>query len=165
MASGLTTQFNATLRGLLRPSTAVGDVRADDTVGASFYLSNGTGAGQSDLKYFARRTLGAASNETLDLSGVLANQFGTTLTMAKIKAIAISNPSTNNGDLTIGGAASNAWTAMFTGTLLVPPGGAIVFGGPGAGKAVTAGTGDQLKVANGGSAPVNYDILIIATSV
>lgn len=165
MSVGLTTQFKASLRGLLKPSTAVGDVRADDTVGVSFDLTDGTSANQADLKYFARRTLGAGASEDLDLAGVLANQFGTTLTIAKVKAIALSNPSTNSGDITIGGASSNAWTAMFTGTILIPPGGSIVLGGPGTGKTVTAGTGDKLKVLNGGSGSVDYDILVIGTSV
>lgn len=158
-------EFRASLRAIQIPSTAVGTVKADDTISALFDLSDGTGTDQADLKYFARRTLAAATSENLDLRGVLADQFGNTLSIAKVKAIMISNPSTNDGVLTIGGAGANPWTAMFTGTIDIPIGGCILIGGPKAGEAVTAGTGDILKVLNNGTASVNYDIMVIGTSV
>ena len=157
-------EFRASLRAIQTPTT-VNTVKADDTISTLFDLSSGTGTDQADLKYFARRTLAAATSENLDLRGVLLDQFGNTLSIAKVKAIMISNPSTNDGVLTIGGAASNAWTAMFTGTIDIPIGGCILIGGPKAGEAVTAGTADILKVLNNGTASVDYDILIIGTSV
>lgn len=162
MPVGLSTQFKACLRGLFRPS-AVGDERADDCVALAFDLSDGTGFGQADLKYFARRTLAANTEHDIDLAGALSDQFGTTLTMVKVKAIAVKNPSTNDNDLLLYNPPSNAWSGMF-GAIWIAPGGLFLLGAPGPGKAVTPGTGDLLRVYNYGSVTVNYDIIIIATS-
>ncbi len=69
--------------------------------------------------------------------------------------------------LTIGGAAANAWAAWFgaaNDVVKIGPGGWLAFGEP-VGFAVTADTGDLLKIANGAAGdPADYIIAIIGTS-
>lgn len=130
-------------------------------------FANGTGNNQADLIFHDKRTLADGASENLDLSGSLTDVFGSTLTFAKIKAIIIQNLSTTQ-ILTVGGAAANAlinWVADATDKINIPPGGAFCIMAPLAGFAVTAGTGDILKIANGGAGdPADYNIWIIGTS-
>jgi hypothetical protein len=132
-------------------------------------LSSGTGNGQADLVFSDTRTIAASSSENLDLAGVLADAFGATLTFVKIKAIYIKAAAGNTNDVVVGGAASNGfvnWVADTTDKINIRPGGVFLLVDPqGSGYAVTASTGDILKVANsGGTTGVTYDIVIIGTS-
>lgn len=129
-------------------------------------FAHGTGNYQADLIFHDKRTLGDGASENLDLAGSLTDVFGTTLTFAKIKAIIIQNLSTVQ-TLTVGGAAANAfinWVGDATDKINLPPGGAFCLMAPLAGFAVTADTGDILKIANSAGDPVDYNIWIIGTS-
>lgn len=134
----------------------------------SMPLGSGTGAGQADLVFADTRTLAASATEDLDLAGVLTDAFGATLTFARIKGIIVKAASGNTNNIVVGGAASNAWSTLLgaTGTATVRPGGYFAAGASDAtAYAVTAGTGDLLKIANSGSGtPVTYDIFLIGTS-
>jgi len=130
-------------------------------------LANGTSAAQADLIFHDQRSLADSATEELDLSGSLFDAFGNLLAFATIKAIFVVNTSSEQ-TLTIGGAAANAFAAIFgdaTDTLKVPPGGALCLTAPGSGFPVTAASADLLKFANGaeGSALV-YKIVLIGTS-
>jgi hypothetical protein len=128
-------------------------------------LISGTGSGQADQQFHDERTLGDGANESLDLAGSLGDAFGTTLTFAKIKALVIVNKDTTR-TLSVGGAASNAWSAWLgdaTDIIKVPPGGVLAWFNPD-GVAVTAGTGDLLKIANAAGGSTIYDIIVIGTS-
>lgn len=130
-------------------------------------FANGTGAGQANKMWSDRRTLADSSSESLDLAGGLTDSFGASITFTSIKAIVIKNRSSSQ-QLAIGGAASNQfinWVANSSDIVNVPAGGLFVLVAPtAAGFAVTASTGDLLKVANGaaGSA-TDYDIILIGT--
>ncbi len=129
-------------------------------------FSDGAGANQAQKLFTDQRTLAASANETLDLSGVLQDVFGATLTFTKIKAILVKAAEGNTNNVVVGGAASNGWVGPFgatTDTVSVKPGGTVMFVAPDAnGYAVTAGTADQLKVANSGAGTgVTYDIVIV----
>lgn len=133
---------------------------------ASHAFTDGTGANQAQKLFTDQRTLSASANESLDLSGVLADVFGAAITFTKIKAILVKAADGNTNDVVLGGAASNAWVGPFgasTHTVAVKPGGTVMFVAPDAnGYAVTAGTGDLLKVANSaGGSGVTYDIVIV----
>jgi hypothetical protein len=131
-------------------------------------LLNGTGSGQADKVYFAQRSLDAASNEVLDLAGVLADPQGSTLTFAKVKLVAILNLDTVDGeDLVAGPDATNGWgTAGYvqdaSDRRRINAGGCDIWYDPN-GITVTAGSADELYVASlvGG---VTYRILIVGTS-
>ena len=132
-------------------------------------LSTGTSANQADKVWHDRRTLGAGVSESLDLAGSLTDAFGATVTMAKIKGVLIYNRETTTGlYLQVGGAASNAWSAGMlvdaTDKIKIGPSGYNAWASPIDGYAVTAGTGDILKIDNPSAAAVTYDIIIIGTS-
>lgn len=130
-------------------------------------LSDGTGAiDTADLVWSDRRSL-ASTTENLDLAGSLTDSFGATITFARIKMIAIHNRNTSVGHtLTVGGAASNAFPlfADTTDKYAIGPDGVFLIWEPSAAaKAVTASTGDILKI-DAGSNTISYDIIIIGSS-
>ncbi|MFB7029670.1 MULTISPECIES: hypothetical protein [unclassified Streptomyces] len=136
----------------------------------ALHLDSGTGAGKADRRFTDTRTLAASASEDLDLAGVLVDAFGAAITFARIKGIVISAAPTNTNNVVIGAAASNAWASLLNaaGTLTLRPGATLaLMTGPADAVtyAVTAGTGDLLKVANSGAgSTVSYDIVIIGAS-
>lgn len=135
-------------------------------------IVDGTAAGQADLIYAAERSLASASNDDLDLSGGLTDAFGATITMAEVMGIVVineaANGTANTTDLTIGGA-TNPFVGFLGATDTIgpiKPGGTfMMFAGDAAGiGAVTAGTGDILRIANSAGATANYQIAIIGRS-
>jgi len=133
-------------------------------------LLSGTAAGQADRMYAGTRTLTASSTEDLDLAGGLTDEFAATITFARVKAIWIAAAAANTNNVLVGGAASNQWATFFntTGVVTLRPD-AFLLGGCGKGDAtgyaVTAGTGDLLKVANSaGGTSVSYDLIVVGAS-
>lgn len=131
--------------------------------------ASGTGANQADVLWSDTRTINASSSESLDLAGSLTNAFGATVTFAKVKAIIISAASANTNNVQVGGAGSNDfvnWVANASDIVNVRPGGVFVLVSPDSTSyAVTASTGDILKIANSSSGTsVTYTITIIGTS-
>jgi hypothetical protein len=167
----LTSQLNlsvqAELSALLDLATAQVPLNFTRAVG----LANGTGAGQADRIFHDRRTLAASATEDLDLAGTLTDPFGATITFARIKALLVAAAAGNTNNVIVGGAATNqflTWVGAGTHTVTVRPGGvlALLAGGADAtGYAVTAGTGDLLRIANSaGGTSVDYDIVLIGAS-
>jgi hypothetical protein len=133
-------------------------------------LTDGSTAGKADKVFHDRRTLAASATEDLDLAGVLLDAFGTAITFVRVKGLFVSAAAANTNNVVIGAAASNPWATLLsaTGTLTLRPGASV---GVMAGEAdattyaVTAGTGDLLKVANSGAgSTVTYDIVIVGAS-
>ncbi|MFZ5674276.1 MAG: hypothetical protein ACOZAM_15045 [Pseudomonadota bacterium] len=133
-----------------------------------YTLGSGTGASQCDLNYRAQRTLAASANEDLDLAGVLADDFGSTLTFVKVRGIWIKAAAGNTNNVIIKPASSNGFTGPFgaaTHTITLPPDGSFQVTAPVNGWTVTAGTGDKINIANSaGSTTVTYDIHVIGAS-
>lgn len=133
-------------------------------------LTSGTGAGQADKVFHDRRTLAASATEDLDLAGVLLDAFGAAITFARIKGIVVAAAAANANNVVVGAAAATQWATLLNaaGTVTLRPGAvfAAMAGVTDAtGWAVTAGTGDLLKVANSGAGTsVEYDIVLIGAS-
>ncbi len=133
-------------------------------------LADGTAAGQADRMFEDTRTLSASANEDLDLAGVLTDRLGNTITFARVKGLYIAASAANTNNVVVGAAASNQWATLLntTGTLQIKPGAAFLYrtGALDAtGHTVTAGTGDLLRITNGGAGTsVTYDIIIIGCS-
>lgn len=166
----LTSDLSITASGIL---TKTADLSVPSDVLSwrrAVHLASGTGAGQADLRFADTRTLAASATEDLDLAGVLTDAFGAALTFVKIKGIFISAAAANTNSVVIGAAAANTWATLLnaTGTITLRPGAtfAAMSGSTDAtGMAVTAGTGDLLKVANSGAGTsVSYDIVIVGAS-
>lgn len=132
-------------------------------------LANGTGIDSADLLWHDVRALSATSSETIDLAGGITDQFGATVTFARIRGMIIRNQTTTaNAVLDIGGASSNEWTGWVgaAGDIVkVGPDGVMMIWNPSAaGFAVTAGTGDVLKINNGSAVDITYQIVLIGSS-
>lgn len=134
-------------------------------------LTSGTGAGKADRIFHDRRTLAASATEDLDLAGVLADAFGATLTFARVKLLYVAAAVGNTNNVIVGNATSNgfvSWVGGAAHTVTVRPGGFLALGAGEAdavGYAVTAGTGDLLKIANSGAGTaVTYDVVLIGAS-
>lgn len=138
---------------------------------AALSLANGALAGQANVIYSDTGTIAASGTATLDLAGTLVGALGDTLTFARVKAIIVTAASANTNNVVVGGAASNGFSSIFadaTDRVVVRPGGAFVLFTGAAdlnGYAVTAGTGDQLQIANSGAGTtVTYSIVVVGTS-
>lgn len=136
----------------------------------SVHLDDGTAAGKADRVFHDRRTLAASASEDLDLAGVLLDAFGASLTFVKVKGLFIAAADANTNSVIVGAAAANAWAALLgaAGTVTLRPGaslGVMAGAADATAYAVTAGTGDLLKVANSGAgSSVTYDIVIVGAS-
>lgn len=136
-------------------------------------LSDGTTAGKADLSYMAERTVATATNDDIDLAGVLTDALGATVTAAELVAIMIVNRqldgTANTTNLTIG-AGLNPVVGFMGGTTPtigpIKPGGVFMLAAADAAGlgAVTAGTGDILRIANSAGATNKYLVAILARS-
>jgi hypothetical protein len=132
-------------------------------------LATGTGANQADKIFHDERTLTASATENLDLSGTLTDAFGATLIFARIKGLIVYASPANTNNVLVGGAASNGfinWVSDTTDVVVVRPGGLFALFAPDAtAYAVTAATGDLLKVTNSaGTTGVTYQIVVVGSS-
>ncbi len=126
-------------------------------------LTNGTGDQQANIVIHERRTLTNGQSYSYDLAGGVVDFRGQLKTFARIKAILVVLLSTaNDVQLEVGGG-SNAfasWLGASGDTVRVGPKGLLFKWEPSAGAfAVTAGTGDILKITATGTC--EYDIAII----
>lgn len=137
-------------------------------------LASGTTAGKADLVYYDERTLAGSASEVLDLAGSLADAFGNTLTMVKVKLIAIQNRTLTDGvDLQVGPDATNGFTGPWADASdrsIVAAGrvaddyGLFIWYDPN-GQTVGAGSSDEINIANAStSTSATYRVLIVATS-
>ncbi|MFE9921564.1 hypothetical protein ACFYQA_08275 [Streptomyces sp. NPDC005774] len=148
----------------------LGAGRAPQSLTRKMQLASGTGVGKADRVWSDRRTIAASGSEDLDLAGVLLDAFGAAVTFARVKGLIIAAAVGNTNNVVVGAASGSPWITLLgaTHTLTLRPG-AFVAVGTGetdaTGYAVTASTGDLLKIANSaGSTGVTYDIHIIGSS-
>lgn len=131
-------------------------------------LADGVGLDQGDLLWFDQdRTLAGSTSEDLDVAGVLSDAYSDVFTAVKIKLLYFHNKSVVAGDILELGGGSNPLLLWKDGSDIDPvgPGGRRFMWEPSlAGKTVTAGTGDVLKVNNISSNSIDYDIAIVGTS-
>lgn len=141
-------------------------VTKDDlNLSAQEQFTPGTGNNQLDKVFHDMRTLDAAASESLDLAGSLVDSFGSTITFAKLKVLLIRNLSTTQ-TLTVGAGANPLinWIGDPTDVVKIPPKGMLLLVAPLAGFAVTADTGDILKITNSATNPCDYQIALAGTS-
>lgn len=125
---------------------------------------DGAGAGQANKIWGDSASQAQSTNNDLDLSGTLAGSFGTVVFTA-LKGLIVKAGAANPGDLIVGNAAANAFAGWFGAaahTWAVAPGGILVAAeGSAAGRVVTAGTGDILRIASAATAGTyTYDVLL-----
>lgn len=164
------TSISLTVRGTVVKNLDLKTVLATLNFARGFSLDNGTGANQADQIWDDTRTLAASATEDLDLAGTaLQDAFGANMTFVKVKGIFVAAASGNTNDVVVGAAATNTFVGPFgaaTHTAKVRPGGVLALAcADSTGWAVTAGTGDLLRIGNSAAGtPVTYDIVIVGTS-
>lgn len=166
----LKTDITVAVKALLSGTGDLSSPAAPHRAAYSASWGSGTGSGQADLVWADTNTLAASANTDLDLAaGALTGALGGTITFARVKAILLIADAGNTNNVVLGGAASNQFVGPFgaaTQTIAVPPGGVAMLTAPGAtGWAVTAGTGDLLRIANSGAgSTVTYKVVIVGAS-
>jgi hypothetical protein len=112
-------------------------------------LLDGSGLGQANKVYADSVSVAQSVNTDLDLSGTLAGAFGNVVFTA-LKALLVVAGDSNPGNLTVGNVTNGivAWFGAATHSLVCTPGGIILLADPSAaGRTVTAGTADLLRIA------------------
>lgn len=164
----LTARITSRITALFTKTSDVasGSQAPDDTI--SIEYADGVGANQANTLFADTRTLTASATEDLDLTGALTDVFGATVTNARIKGIRVRAAAGNTNNVIVGAASGTQWATLLNaaGTITLPPGAFFsAFTPTAAGWAVTAGTGDLLKIANsGGSTSVTYTIELIGAA-
>lgn len=141
------------------------------TIGTSNDVTFTDGAGVNQVNQVwadAARSINASTSDDLDLSGVLTNKLGQTVSFVRVKGIYVRFlTSTATFVLNVGGG-SNPFINYLTGTtpvVVIRAGGTFCLIGPDAtGYAVTAGTGDILRINNPNAAAITYDIIIVGAT-
>ena len=139
----------------------------NDFPSLSIDYTDGTSSNQAKTYFVDQRTLAGTTNDDLDLAGSLTDPFGTTITFTVIKEIIIAIVSPNGTKkLRVGPqGVANAWQGPFGG---VAAANYLEFfhhwkmpSEPYTGYAVTAGTGDILRINNPTGSSIDYAILIV----
>lgn len=156
------------ISGTIKPSWNIVETKSLDlstprdalSLSETHTITDGTGADQFDEHFHDTRPIAAGANDDLDLAGGLTDAFGNTITFSAIKALQIINSGTV--EIQIDQSVANGFTAWFTGIQKIPAGGTLQLVAPtAAGYAVTAGTGDILRITNNdGSTAASYKIAI-----
>lgn len=169
MAKTLRTTVKLSINGLYQDPQDLSTPEDNLNWTKTIVMATGTGTSQADRLFHDKRTLNAAASETLDFAaGGLVDAFGAAFSPAKIKFLAIYvNTATSGAYLTVGGNASNQLATMFgdvTDKVEVGADSPLIIANTVDGFAVTAGTGDILKIENPSGVAIEYEIVVVGTS-
>ena len=168
MTLALTLRFGA--NGFNSAAGQAGTKAQAIALAANLDFADGSGAGQAN-KVYVRGQSGLGTqiqsvNTDIDLSGSLTDDLGQSVVFTAIKGIYVRAGDSNPGILSIGPAAANGFVGPFSGTtpaIALPAGGRFcVARFDAAGWAVTAGTGDLLRIASAaGAGTYTYDLVVV----
>lgn len=137
-------------------------------------ITDGVLAGQSDVVYFAERTVAASTADSIDLNGVMKDFFGANVVLAKLTSVLVFNGNKtgvpNTTTLQVGGNAAEVpgtFAVAAHKSAVIFPGGFWWMHNTAHGNglgAVTATTGDILTVAGGAGASNTYTVLVMGRS-
>ncbi len=170
MSSTLSFEVAGGANWSLVETTTDGSVRDNSSSSFDIGWTPGTGAGQCDKLWHNLRTLAASTPETLDLTNLTTSIFGTNVTanFAHVKGIQIINQNAVSGDdLTVGAAGSNPFLGPMAGTTptqLCKAGGVLLWDDP-LGAGWSTSSANNLKINNGSSHSITYEIVVWGTSV
>jgi hypothetical protein len=170
MAQTLDSQlFSLVIQGTINNALDLQLATAPINLARSQAMATGTAANQADRIFADTRTIAPSGTDDLDLAGVLTDAIGTVLSLARVKLLYVAASAANTNNVIVGAAGANQfinWVGAATHTVNVRPGGALFLIAPDVtAYAVTAATGDILRVANSGAGTsVTYDIVIVGSS-
>ena len=158
LTSSIQTTVNSKHTSASGLSTAIDNVAL--SVNTSF--SNGSGTTQvAVLIYHTTGTLAAEGTATYDIAGGVADKFGATVTIVRLKSIVFQNTS---GSMTVTlGAAANpvAFFDPATATVTIPPYGVWTWTAPLGGLVIGAGSSDEIKLTNSAGDSCGYKLWIV----
>lgn len=166
MATSLQARLIMSILAQIDNPIDVGSVSYPVNLAYSQGFTDGVGADQAQKIWTDARNIAISGTDDLDLAGVLLDPFGVALTMTKLKALIIKAASTNVNDVVVGNAAANQVASIFGAvahTIKIKPNGLLALIAPDVnGYSIVAGTGDILRIANGGAGTaVDYTITLI----
>ena len=162
LVSQLNTNFNVTETANNGAGQAVEQVVAGKTTN----WASGVGAGLASVCFASQRTLAGSATETLALiGGGLLDINNQTLALANVVAIYIRANDNNVDNVVFGNPATNGLVGPLsaTGTVTIAPGTEFLAYRKDAGWTVTPSTAMNIKIADGGSLGVQYQIVIIGS--
>ncbi|GEM_PF-5253523 len=135
-------------------------------------LAQGTGEQQADLLWHAQRTLAAGADDLLDLTALSRSVLGATgsVQFAKVKLLLVRNLAGSSGQVLQAGpgGVANGWTEPFAAEanalVQIGPGGHWMQAAPLDGWNVTSSS-KILKVHNPGTTQLDYQIVLVGTSI
>lgn len=131
-------------------------------------LAYGTGVDEANTVFHTIENLATGASVLFDMSGTLTDAFGTTITLSKVKLVAVVHQGIV-GTLTVGGG-SNAMTSFWAtaGDCLTvqPDGGIMLFAPDATGYAVTASTAENIRVLHNGDTAqdIQFEIIVIGVA-
>jgi hypothetical protein len=165
-AAELSTHVQVNVKPTLKATVGLGTAEVTATAFSEFTLANGTGANQADSVFTATYVIGSGATQSIDLKGSLTDALGMAFTPAKLRLVKIVSKTSNTTNLTLFGDANSVpiLSTLATTTTLTP--GDIFFqtNRSAAGWAVTAGTGDIVKIVNAAGASAVVDVVLIGSS-
>jgi hypothetical protein len=167
MAASLSTEIKASLAWLLQDAQELTTVADASRLDYALTLDDGATADHANGLWHDLRTVAAAANHDLVLSGLAQTLFGSAITVGftAIKGLLIVNTAAVAGeDLIVGAAASHPWGAPFGATthqVRVPAGACLLLVNSKPGWTVTSGSADVLRVANAGTGSIAYKIALV----
>jgi hypothetical protein len=165
-AASLSTNMEVRLTGQLAGTVGLATASVPLSITKQIALANGVGASQADKIYTNTYAILTGATESIDVKAALVDALGAAFTPAKLKAVYIYSQPANTTNLTLfGDAASVPILSVATTTVTLLPGGLFLdIQPPLAGIAVTAATGDIIKIVNAAGATANVDVVLIGTS-
>jgi hypothetical protein len=132
----------------------------------SHVLNDGTTDGAFDKVYADTFSIAASGSSSLDLAGSMTDIFGTAFTPVEIAAILVFADATNTNNIVVGNDTNHVPIfSAATASIAVRPGSLFCITAGGTGIAVTASTGDILKLTNSaGTTAVTGGIIILGRS-
>jgi len=131
-------------------------------------LLEGNGSGQAEAAWISEdQTILDTASVTLDLDALTRTVLGDQLAVSfeTVKAVLIKNDDASTGNLVVGNAGTNEWSAPFGAagdTLVVPPDGLLLISNRDAGWTVDATHKSFKLTASGGT--LTYSIAIVGTT-
>ncbi len=169
MSESLSVEIKASLAWLWEESLELSTLVDSSKLEVQAAFSAGDGPGEADQIWHDTRTLAASSNDDLDLTALVQSIHGQAVSLgfAALKAILIHNTSADE-PLVIDSSVTNSIKTPFDGSatskLEIPPGSPVLLVNKLAGWAVTAGTGDVLRISNASAEEIEYQIVIVGTA-
>ena len=124
--------------------------------------TSGTGANQMDQLFQATVTLTNSASVTYNLAGGVTNAFGEAITFAEVRVMAVVAGTGNVGNVTVGGAAANAfvtWLGDASDKVSVGPGGVMAVVAPDA-TAYAVSTNGNVLLTNTGTNTVTCNFYV-----